>query len=240
MSAKGTSVDNSKGACSARGLARVSEDARAWVEVDLSVLAANYERITRALPHGCEAMAVLKADAYGHGSVAVARAIEHAGCRSVCVATLQEAVGLRSAGFSGSVLVLGWTPPELAPVAARYRVVLAAVDAEHARVLAASAERSGVEVALHLAVDTGMHRLGTAWDDVEVVARSFRLSGAQVRGVFSHLATADGSSARERQATTRQIKRFAWLTTELRSRGARLLRASGEQLRRLALPGVVL
>lgn len=199
--------------------AGIPADARAWVEVNLSAIAANYKRIIHALPSGCDVMAVLKADAYGHGAAAAARALGRAGCRSACVATLQEAVELRGAGFSGSVLVLGWTLPALAPLAARHRVALAAADGEHARALAASAERSGAEVALHLAVDTGMHRLGIAWDDTAAAIRAFRLSGARVRGVFSHLAVADGASARDRRATTVQIQRFSRLVAELRRRG---------------------
>lgn len=199
--------------------AEIPADARAWVEVDLSALVANYGRIVRELPRGCEAMAVLKADAYGHGAAAAAQALGHAGCASACVATLHEAVELRGAGFSGSALVLGWTPPELACIAARHDIALSAASSEHARALAASAERRGVEVTLHLAVDTGMHRLGAAWDDIEAVADSFGLRGARVRGVFSHLAAADGSSERERQATATQIRRFERLVTELRRRG---------------------
>lgn len=199
--------------------AGIPADARAWVEVNLSAIAANYKGIIHALPSGCDVMAVLKADAYGHGAAAAARALGRAGCRSACVATLQEAVELRGAGFSGSVLVLGWTLPALAPLAARHRVALAAADGEHARALAASAERSGAEVALHLAVDTGMHRLGIAWDDTAAAIRAFRLSGARVRGVFSHLAVADGASARDRRATTVQIQRFSRLVAELRRRG---------------------
>lgn len=197
----------------------IPADARAWVEVDPSALAANYRRIVRVLPCGCEAMAVLKADAYGHGAAAAARALGGAGCRSACVAILQEAVQLREAGFLGSVLVLGWTPPELVPVAVRYRVALAAADEGHARALAASAERSDVEAVVHLAVDTGMHRLGIAWDDPDAVIRAFRLPGARVRGVFSHLAAADGASARDRHSTAVQIERFAHLVAELRRRG---------------------
>lgn len=199
--------------------ADIPADARAWVEVDLSTLAANYESIVRTLPRGCETMAVLKADAYGHGAAAAARVLGRAGCRSVCVATLQEAVDLRGAGFSGSVLVLGWTPSALVPVAVRYRVALAAADEEHARALAASAERSDVEVVVHLAVDTGMHRLGIAWDDHDAVIRAFHLPGTRVCGVFSHLAAADGASARDRRATTVQVQRFSRLVSELRRCG---------------------
>lgn len=199
--------------------AEVPADARAWVEVDLSALVANYGRIARQLPRGCEAMAVLKADAYGHGAAMVVRALECAGCASACVATLQEAVELRDAGFSGSVLVLGWTPPELVCVAAHHGIALTAADSEHARALAAFADLQGLEVNLHLAVDTGMHRLGTAWNDVGAVADSFGLRGARVRGVFSHLAAADGSSERERRVTAAQIRRFEQLVAELRRRG---------------------
>ncbi len=201
---------------------RVRTDARAWVEVDLDAIAGNFRAISALLPRGCELMVVLKADAYGHGMVPVARALERAGCASACVATAAEALELREGGFKGGVLVLGWTPSELVTALVAADVAQAIVDLGHARSLSSAALGAGVRLRAHLAVDTGMHRLGVPWDEADALDAALGMEGLRVEGVFSHLATADGSVRGDLDAVGVQLARFLSAVGEVRARDARV------------------
>ncbi|MGI6029440.1 MAG: serine racemase VanT catalytic subunit [Candidatus Heteroscillospira sp.] len=188
-----------------------SPTARAWREVDLTSLVHNAQVLRNTLAPGTELMAVVKAEAYGHGGIVTTRALQHAGIRAFAVACLAEGIALRKAGIRGTILVLGYTAPEEAPLLARWNLTQTVADIDHGRALAAQ----GQYVHVHLALDTGMHRLGIPAENREDILDAFRLPNLVVDGVFSHLCVSDSLKAGDVAYTQEQLTLFydtvAWL-----------------------------
>lgn len=193
---------------------------RAWAQIDLDAVAQNARALQDCLPRGCRLMAVVKADAYGHGAPAVAGRLWREGLRAFAVATLEEGAALRRCGVTGEILILGYTDPARVPELLRWRLSQTVADAAHGAALAAAAGRRAVPV--HLAVDTGMHRLGVPAGDVSAVARLLQTPGLAVRGLFTHLAVADSLSPGDEAFTHAQLAAFAALTRAVRGRGLAL------------------
>lgn len=189
----------------------VRPTARAWRETDLAALTHNAKVLQSCLASGTELMAVVKADAYGHGAVQVAHALQKHGTKAFAVACLSEGIALRKAGIRGTILILGYTAPEDAPLLARWRLTQTVADVEHGRALAAQGRRLHV----HLALDTGMHRLGIAAEDREAIADMFRLPSLVIDGTFTHLCADDSLAAEDVAYTQEQLTAFydaiAWM-----------------------------
>lgn len=194
-----------------------SSTCRAWREIDPEALAHNAQVLARSSGSGCNLMAVVKADAYGHGAVPAARVLQRSGIHAFAVACLQEGIALRRAGIRGCILILGWTAPEQAPLLARWHLTQAVADASHGRALS----DAGYGIHVHLAIDTGMHRLGIFADDLDSVAEMYRLPGIRVDGIFSHLCVSDSLLASDVDYTDSQEQRFRQLLQELVRRGIR-------------------
>ena len=177
---------------------------RAWREIDLEALTHNARVLQASLAPGCRLMAVVKADAYGHGAAQAALRLRRAGVASFAVACLDEAVSLRQQGLEEALLILGYTPPEEAAALARWNLVQAVADEAHAAALAAQ----GIPLRVHLALDTGMHRLGIPADDHAAIARVWELPNLTVEGVFSHLCVSDSPQPEARSYTHDQVERF--------------------------------
>ena len=160
-------------------------------EVSLEALRHNARQITD-LARGAEVMAAVKADAYGHGAVAVARTLEESGVPRFSVANVVEGIRLREAGIEAPVLVMGAPLPEALPAYARHRLDVAVTSAEGAEAVVAAAQAHGPLVA-HVKVDTGMHRLGLDPDEVPAVLRRLGASEAiRVDGLWTHFANVAG------------------------------------------------
>lgn len=177
---------------------------RAWREVDLGAVRHNRAVLSRHLAPGCGLMAVVKADAYGHGAGLVARALEADGVEAFAVACLAEGAALRRQGVGGMILVLGYTPPGQAPLLSRFRLTQAVADEAHGQALSAR----GVPLEVHLALDTGMHRLGIPTEDRRAIARTWSLPNLKVTGTFSHLCVSDSPGQVDRAYTQDQLDRF--------------------------------
>ena len=188
-----------------------SPTARAWREVDLAALGHNAQVLRNTLAPETELMAVVKAEAYGHGGAVTARALQKTGVRAFAVACLAEGIALRKAGVRGTILILGYTAPEEAPLLRRWRLTQTVADIDHGRALAAQGRR----VHVHLALDTGMHRLGIPAENREEILEVFRLPNLVVDGVFSHLCVSDSLEAGDVAYTQEQLTLFydtvAWL-----------------------------
>lgn len=191
------------------------EQDRAWKEIDLDALARNAQVLRGLLPPGCELMAVVKADAYGHGAIPVARRLEMEGVRSFAVACLSEGIALRQADIQGDVLILGYTPPQAVPQLLRWNLTQAVVDEEHGRALNAM----GQALPVHLALDTGMHRLGVPAEDTEAMSHLFTMENLNIQGLFSHLCVSDSRKAEDQTYTQEQLHRFYAAADWLRRRG---------------------
>lgn len=173
---------------------------RTWAEIHLDRLTENVCRIRCGLQSDCRIMGIVKADAYGHGAVPVAKALCRAGVEQLGVSNLEEAIQLRRAGVDVPILVISYTPPEEAARLAQYRVVQTVVSAEHARALSGAAVAAGVQLTVHIKLDTGMARVGFLCHEeteVSAVAREIadvcRLPALCAEGIFTHFAAADES-----------------------------------------------
>ena len=197
------------------GRRRLPSDVRAWREIGLDALRQNAAVLRAALPSGCALMAVVKADAYGHGAVLTARILAREGVDLFAVACLSEGIALRKGGIRGKILILGWTDPAQAPLLRRWRLCATVADAEHGRALSAR----GVPLHVHLAVDTGMHRLGIPAEDTDQLTEMFALPNLRVDGVYSHLCTSDGDTPADREFARRQTETFTHTLALLRGLG---------------------
>lgn len=176
-----------------------------WLEIDLGAVQNNVRQL-KALT-GTTVCAVVKANAYGHGMVEVARAAVKAGAGWCGVARMDEALGLRKAGITAPILLLGYLAPGLAAEAAAENISVPAYDRELAAEYSAKALASGHKLKVHAKIDTGLSRLGVlAAEGVEFVRYLHTLPGLEVEGSFTHYARADAIGSPE--TTLLQLKRY--------------------------------
>lgn len=183
------------------------ETTRTWAEISLTHLEHNY-RALRACAPDSRFLGVVKADAYGHGAVPVARKLEELGADYLAVACLEEAAQLRQAGIEAPILILGVTSPELAGQAVELDVTQTVFQPELAQALSQAALARGKTAKIHLKVDTGMSRLGVPGDRAERAAAALEalctLPNLEPEGIFTHFADADGNE----EYTMLQFTRF--------------------------------
>lgn len=188
---------------------------RAWAVMDENALAHNLNEMRALLPQGAQVMAVVKADAYGHGAVWVAKAMQKQGVTAFAVATMDEGIQLRKHFIYGTILVLGYTPAACASKLRFWRLTQTAVSADHAKQLSAT----GVRLNIHIKADTGMHRLGISAENTNEIAEIYNLPNLKVGGIFTHLARADGNADDDLKFTKKQIQAFYALTGKLEDMG---------------------
>lgn len=185
------------------------------VVVDMDALASNMDAIREKA--GVPVMAVVKADAYGHGAVQVARLLQDK-CAFFCVSSILEAMELRQAGLTKPILLLGYTPADAYPTAIREGIRPTIFRLEDALALSRAAQEAELPARFHFAVDTGMSRIGfqVSEEDADTCAQIAKLPGLYAEGLFSHFATADCADlTRAKQ----QAERFAAFDEMLRKRG---------------------
>jgi alanine racemase len=204
-----------------RQMILLQPDRPTWLEIDLPAIGRNVRRL-REIAAPAALMAVLKADGYGHGAVAVAHTAINNGAAWCGVACLSEAQALRDAGIDAPILVLGYTPGWQARQAIRLEVAVALFDLE----TAAAFDRAAGDLAscarVHVKVDTGMHRLGLAPEEVpEFLSRLKELPRLNVEGLFTHFAVSDESTSAGRDTTDAQLSKFQSLLDSLSEAGLR-------------------
>lgn len=188
-------------------------DKRCWVDINLSVISKNYEIYKNHLPKGTKVMAVVKADAYGHGDTEIAGLLQNQGITDFAVATLEEAIKLRLSGIKGQIFVLGYTPILQAQNLIEYDITQAVVDETHAKKLS----KVDKNIKVVFALDTGMNRIGLDADDPELCEKIIReyVPKLKVEGVFTHLCVADTTTAQAIDFTNKQIKKFESVVASL-------------------------
>ena len=165
---------------------------RTWAEIHLDNIAGNVLAMREKLPAGCRFLGVVKADAYGHGAVPVAKKLESIGCEYLAVACIDEAIELREAGVKAPILILGYTPPVYAGELVRYGITQSVGSLAMARELSANAGDRPVRA--HFKLETGMGRTGfrvLSGQEMDEAAEALKLPGLDVEGVFTHFAVSD-------------------------------------------------
>jgi len=189
-----------------------------WVEVSLSAFRSNMRAFREALPDSMAVMAVVKADAYGHGAVQMAKTAVEEGADYLGVAFMDEALELRRAGIEAPILILGYTPPEAIPLAARYNITVNVYSFEVLDALRKLSAQNRVKI--HIKVDTGMGRLGLHREEeaISFIEESLSLPGVEVEGLFTHFANADDA---DKTYTQMQYDRFDRIVSHFANRGVR-------------------
>ena len=167
---------------------------RTWAEIDLDALAGNFAAIQKRCDK--KIYTVIKADAYGHGAVEVARVLQRCGAYGFAVSNIAEAEQLRQAGFSEPILILGYTPVQYAPTLSEYKIEQCVYSLEYAQALNEAATR---KIRAHLKLDTGMGRIGfdcrsSAAPGLREAKQVLSLKNLDVAGVFMHFSVADTPS----------------------------------------------
>ncbi len=190
-------IDNDK-------LSAPNKKYRAWVEIDTAALCRNAAALKKYLPDKCDIMPVLKANAYGHGDIECAKALNKIEIRYFCVATLEEAIRLRKNGIEGDILILGYTGPDEYKFISAYQLTQTIVSLNHALAL----NSKGAKIKTHIKIDTGMHRLGVDYNNIYEIESIFNCKNLKIEGVFSHLSSSDSLAYEDLLYTNMQIKRF--------------------------------
>ena len=189
-------------------------------EVDLDALRFNLQQIRGHLQGKVEILAVVKADAYGHGAEPVARELALAGVSIFGVASVEEGAALRRSGVSLPILVLSGIDPGEFPEIIQNRLTPVLHSLDTARALEGEAEGFRQQIPVHLKVDTGMNRLGFPWRNWGAVVEFFRpQEKLQVQGLLSHLAAAESERPEDRAFTEEQIRRFKACVHQARTAG---------------------
>lgn len=198
---------------------------RTWAKIDLNAIEHNYNEIKSHVQNNSEIMCVIKADAYGHGAIFLAREYERMGVRHFAVSNIEEAMQLRDNGIKSPILILGFTPADLAKVLAENNISQAVLSEEYAADLSKYALEAGMTVKIHIALDTGMSRIGFMYQSIErdfasldTIGRVCKLSGLEHEGIFTHFFVSDeGDEGRE--DTFSQYKCFSDAVEKLAARG---------------------
>ena len=148
---------------------------RSWIEVNLGQLKSNVRSLCDSIP--AQVIFVVKADAYGHGMVPIARAAAEEGVGWFAVAYLEEALRLNETLPDAKILVLGYVFPESVESLIGRKIIPIVTDREHGLALAAAARALGKTLPVHLKVDTGMGRFGVQWDEIEETMQAFNQAG---------------------------------------------------------------
>ncbi len=202
---------------------------RAWVETDLAALSCNVNQFRQVLSPGSRVMAVVKADAYGHGAVPVSLYLQKRRITDFAVATASEGIQLRQAGIRGNILILGYTSPDEWPGVYENDLIQTIVDEEYA-VAMNRFGCAGKPLRAHLALDTGMHRLGVGAGDIETVREIFLLPAIRIEGVFSHLCVAGSRTDSDVEYTRQQLKRFEAMRGYIEKLCIQMNRSDSERL----------
>lgn len=194
---------------------------RTWAEVDFDKLAHNYHALRGLAPAGTKYLGLVKADAYGHGAVPVAKKLEELGADYLGVACLDEAIEVREAGVKTPILILGCTSSIYAAELVKYNIAQACYDLEYAKELSAGAQKAGGTITVHIQCDTGMTRLGfmchedTMEKSASEIIEAVKLPGLKAEGIFTHFSDSDGSE----EYTMLQFGRFQDIIQRVRDLG---------------------
>jgi len=194
----------------------VFESRPTFAEIDLAALRENYATIRASVPSRAAILAVVKADAYGHGFLEICRELEQQGVDAFGVAFLAEAIQLRKSGIDKPILLLGGIYPGQEKKCVGFNISTTLFSLEQAKALDLAAGRLYRKALVHLKVDTGMGRLGIPYDQIPAMLDALKLlPNLYLEGVISHFASADELDESGQYFTRLQVERFEWVVQQI-------------------------
>ena len=196
----------------------MEEYRRIQADINLDAIRYNIKTVQALNPVDRKTLLVIKADAYGHGSVTLAKEMDDL-ADYFAVATMDEAVELRNAGIVKPILILGYTDESEYEAAVKNDITLAIYDAEEAKLLSETALKLGKKAKVHIKVDSGMSRIGfqCTESDVEEAMKLLSMEGLDVEGIFTHYAKADYENKSDAMT---QYEKFSWFVKTMEAKGA--------------------
>lgn len=190
---------------------------RVYAEIDLDAIKENAQSVRKVIGDEVKLMAVVKADGYGHGAVMSAKAVDKI-ADAYAVATIEEAIELRENGIDKDILILGYILPDYYGFALKYDISLTVFTYEMAKELSDFAAQKGKTAKIHIAVDTGMGRIGffPTEDSAKTIKQISQLPSIEVEGLFSHFATADET---DKEYSKSQIEKYNDFCEKLKEKG---------------------
>lgn len=191
-----------------------------FAEIDLAALRHNFQEVTKTVPKGHGILAVVKADAYGHGFMDIATELEKLGVTAFGVAFLAEAIQLRKSGIDRPILILGGIYPGQEKKCIGFNLSTAVFSMEQARLLNYVAGKMFRKAKIHVKIDTGMGRLGIFHEDAPAFFRKLKgMKHIELEGIISHFASADELDESGRSYTVRQAEIFGRVVEDARGEG---------------------
>ena len=183
------------------------QKSRAWIEINLENLEYNIRQIKNNISEGTEIMAVIKANAYGHGDVLIAKKLNEIGITNFAVATLEEGIHLRENKIKGNILILGYTHPHYVDKIIENDLIQTLVDEQYSKQIE-KFNNTNKQLKVHIKINTGMNRIGFSPKNINEIENIFNNSKIKVTGVFSHLAVSDEENEESINFTKKQMQEF--------------------------------
>lgn len=192
-----------------------------WAEINLDNLAHNMKEVRRITNKDSKITAVIKADGYGHGAVSIAETLLENGADRFAVATLSEAIQVKTYFPNIETMVLGYTPEHLAQEVIEYNIIQTIYTLEQAKEFSKIALSLNKEIVVHIKLDTGMNRLGMVFEDktIDTILEISKLDNLIIEGIFTHFAAADEIN---KEYTREQVKKYKYIVDNLEKRGLKI------------------
>ena len=185
---------------------------RSWIEIDLKNLENNINEFKKIMSPQSQLLAIIKANAYGHGMIEIAHYLNKLGIKHFGVATIDEGIKIRKSGVLGEILILGYTDINRVKELKKYDLTQTLIDYIYAKELNSKKEK----IKCHLKIETGMNRLGIVYNNLSELQNVFNLPNLEITGIYSHLCCADSRKKSDIKYTEQQIKNFNFAITKLK------------------------
>ena len=179
---------------------------RAWIEINLDNLENNITQIKNIIPTQTKIMAVVKANAYGHGMTEISKKLNQVGVTDFAVATLEEGIILREAGIKGNILILGYTNFNNIDYLLKYNLIQTIVDYDYAKRISQMDLKGKLKV--HIKINTGMNRIGESYKNIDKLIEIYQMKNLEILGTYSHLCVSDSLKEDDKLFTNKQITNF--------------------------------
>ena len=190
---------------------------RAWIELNMDNLEHNINQIKKVIPKECEIMAVVKANAYGHGIVQISKKLNEIGIDNFAVATLSEGIILRENNIKGNILILGYTDIDDIKYVQKYDLIQTIIDYDYAEKI--NNVKLEKKLKVHVKINTGMNRIGESYTNIGKLIKIYQMDNLEILGTFTHLCSSDSLDESDIEFTKKQIENFYKCTENIKSLG---------------------